>query len=873
MKQKNYLTSLIVLAFVCDQTVVAQTNVFPSTGPAGIGTTTPNVSSLLDIVSTSKGVLIPRMTKNQRDLIGSPAIGLLIYQTNSTPGFYYYDGASWTAVSPAAANRSLSNLTAPTAINKNLLPGTTNSIDVGSSANSWRNVFAKSFNLDNNTAFFAPGNNNLFAGGGNSLVTGFSNTGFGVNALPFLTSGLENTAVGLNTLFNDTSGSSNTAIGSLSMQSNTIGGFNTAVGVQALVSNTSGSYNVAVGVPSMYSNTTGSANTAVGLETMFTNTTGYSNVAVGAYALFSNTQGHNLVAVGDSALYHQSLSSINAYYNTAVGSKALYANTSGYENTALGSSSLLSNTTGKFNTALGGFALQANTTGDENTAVGLGAMNVNTTGSFNTATGGDAMTLNNTGSFNSAYGSGALHYNTTGAGNTSLGFNSNYFNSTGYSNVSVGTKALFNNTVGHNLVAVGDSALYQSSSSQLNTAIGSKTLYSNTAGSSNTAVGSSSLYSNTTGTSNVAVGNAALASAQQNSYNVGVGDSVLYKYNDSGFPDYMVAVGKDALFNNTTGYLNTAVGGYALKTNKFGYQNSALGTFADVNSNSLFNATAIGYNAIATASNQVMLGNTSVTSVIAGGSVVIVSDKRFKKNIKENVPGLEFIKLLQPVTYNYDVHALNAHISGDATRGRDASSTRNQGNPDEEAINRKEKKSYTGFIAQDVEAAANKLHYDFSGVYKPANDKDAYGLSYSDFVVPLVKAVQQLSDENDTLKKELNDIKMMIANMQNSTTAGSSSQQTSVQVVELSMLAKLEQNVPNPFKSSTTINYFLPINKGNAFINFYSSAGALLKSQKLDAEGKGLIELKTDALPSGTYQYSLIVDGKIVDTKKMVMAK
>ena len=61
----------------------------------GIGTTTPNASSILDITSTTQGVLTPRMTQVQRDLIATPATGLLIYQTNNTPGFYYYNSSAW----------------------------------------------------------------------------------------------------------------------------------------------------------------------------------------------------------------------------------------------------------------------------------------------------------------------------------------------------------------------------------------------------------------------------------------------------------------------------------------------------------------------------------------------------------------------------------------------------------------------------------------------------------------------------------------------------------------------------------------------------------------------------------------------------------
>jgi len=63
----------------------------------GIGTTTPAASSILDITSTTKGILIPRMTLAQRDAINSPATGLQIYNTNSNV-FQYYNGSSWTNV-------------------------------------------------------------------------------------------------------------------------------------------------------------------------------------------------------------------------------------------------------------------------------------------------------------------------------------------------------------------------------------------------------------------------------------------------------------------------------------------------------------------------------------------------------------------------------------------------------------------------------------------------------------------------------------------------------------------------------------------------------------------------------------------------------
>src|SRR4029078_12894801 len=64
--------------------------------------TSPDNSAMLDIKSTSKGILIPRMTVAQRTAIASPANGLLIYQTDGTTGFYFYNGIAWTPISATA---------------------------------------------------------------------------------------------------------------------------------------------------------------------------------------------------------------------------------------------------------------------------------------------------------------------------------------------------------------------------------------------------------------------------------------------------------------------------------------------------------------------------------------------------------------------------------------------------------------------------------------------------------------------------------------------------------------------------------------------------------------------------------------------------
>lgn len=73
-------------------------------GRLGVGTTAPNITSLVDLTSTSSGILIPRMTSVQRSSIVAPATGLLVYQNDGATGFYYYDGAAWARLSAAPAN-------------------------------------------------------------------------------------------------------------------------------------------------------------------------------------------------------------------------------------------------------------------------------------------------------------------------------------------------------------------------------------------------------------------------------------------------------------------------------------------------------------------------------------------------------------------------------------------------------------------------------------------------------------------------------------------------------------------------------------------------------------------------------------------------
>jgi hypothetical protein len=497
-----------------------------------------------------------------------------------------------------------------------------------------------------------------------------------------------NVAVGDSALMANT-GSRNTGIGTRALLTNYNGSNNVAVGYEALIDNSNGSYNVALGNFALRASTAGHYNTSVGAHSG-ANNSGSCNTTLGAFANQYST-GSNNIAIGHSAL----ISNGSGSSNIAIGNKAYYSNYSKSGNIAIGDSTLFTNGLGSTmpvhgtrNVAVGYKTLYNNTTGNRNVALGSYAMTTNTTGYDNVGLGHDALLNNTEGDFNTSVGAGAMRNNTLGDRNTAFG-----------------NEALTTNTIGEGCVAVGFNTLKNTTGND-NMAIGREAAFSTEGGHSNSASGSYALRLNVNGSTNS-------------------------------------AFGFNALYANVSGNSNTSVGVSSLDANTTGNFNTALGHSAFGSGSGFSNSTAIGYNTQISSSAQVRIGNSSVSSIGGFTNWSNVSDSRVKTNIQENVPGLDFIDQLRPITYQLDLDAI-ADIIGTDPEGR---------LPELEAL--KEAEIQTGFIAQEVETAAHALGYDFHGVDKPVNGQGHYGLRYAEFTVPLVKAVQELSAQNKALKDQL----------------------------------------------------------------------------------------------------------------------
>lgn len=229
-----------------------------------------NPSAMLDVNSQSKGLLIPRMTKGEREAIASPAHGLIIYQTEGGPeGIYVYDGVQWVAY--VAGDAGLNVALGPRALDS----------DNGGSANIAIGFAALQIN------------------------GGHDNLAIGSQALDSTLFGDDNIAIGRKAMYQNQDGSDNIAIGRHALRNNAYGQENIAIGLDALGGGLGfGKQNVAIGTGALSSAMgTDKRNTGIGAFALLNNT-GDENTAVGDSALRSATDGNRLTAIGFRADVH-----------------------------------------------------------------------------------------------------------------------------------------------------------------------------------------------------------------------------------------------------------------------------------------------------------------------------------------------------------------------------------------------------------------------------------------------------------------------------------------------------------------------------------------------------------------------------------------
>ena len=179
-----------------------------------------------------------------------------------------------------------------------------------------------------------------------------------------------------------------------------------------------------------------------------------------------------------------------------------------------------------------------------------------------------------------------------------------------------------------------------------------------------------------------------------------------------------------------------------------------------------------------------------------------------------------------------------------------------------------------GIIAQEMKEIApytigSFVYQDDLGNKTEYLNYDGNAVTY--IIINAIKEQQEIiENQNEKLTKiqsEIEELKLMIQNN------GMNQKLSTVKLEgEISKGIILNQNEPNPFTESTTITYFIPDNVINAQLLIYDYTGELVKEVKVE-RGLGEIKVFASDLSSGIYSYSLIAEGQVISTKKMILVK
>jgi hypothetical protein len=565
------------------------------------------------------------------------------------------------------------------------------------------------------------GNNNI-AIGNNALVKDSISLNMKSNLI----------AIGDSSLFFGGIGNGSIALGSRSLTNFKYGyGSSIAIGIRSINKAIYNERNLAIGEDAMAIVDSGSRNVAIGYGSINKVRFPKDNVVIGYLAASTNYVGYEQIFNKNVAIGSMALASGDGEYNIAIGYSAL--------KTKIGIQPR------SYNIAIGDSALSTNQA-NENIAIGSKAMAVNSLGYKNISIGNNSL-FNSTTAFNNvAIGDSALHYNTTGFQNIAIGNYALLRNTTGINNTAVGNSALDSNSTGNGNTAIGTWALLKNTSGGLNTAVGRGALMINSVGFSNTAIGNYSLNVNTTGNNNTALGAASLSS------------------NTSGI--FNTSIGSTSMKCNKTGSYNLSLGYNSNNIDSFGNYNTYIGNNATSTVQNISNSSLLGNGTTVAVSNKIRFGNTAVTVIEGQVAYSFPSDKRFKFNVKDNVPGLDFIMKLKPVTYNFNTQAFDDFLTKNLP-----DSLKSSRQKDKNVFAQSSSITHTGLLAQDVEQAAKDLGYKFDGVHTPENESDNYSVAYTQFIMPLIKAVQEQQktvleqqQEINNLKRELEILRNMIKN-------------------------------------------------------------------------------------------------------------
>ncbi len=318
---------------------------------------------------------------------------------------------------------------------------------------------------------------------------------------------------------------------------------------------------------------------------------------------------------------------------------------------------------------------------------------------------------------------------------------------------------------------------------------------------------------------------------------------------------------------------NYGVQGYALDagttTGVYGESN---GTTSSIGVQGYANGTATNYGVYGNAATGA--GVLSYAGYFDGdlaytGALISIFDSMVKQNIHPITNAQAILNQVHPKVYNFDTAQYGYMYMKGGTE--------------------------YGVLAQDLQnvlpTAVKNLVQPGDSIHPPMHLK---GVDYIEFIPLLIQSNHQMDSTIQALQSQLialqnccdqrnpppNSIKHGDGGDGDNGDGGSSEKRVgtgNIHSIELSSEGStpmIFQNIPNPFNSGgTKIRYFVPDNTNNPIIAFYDEFGSRIKVFSIVETGMGELDVTATNLSSGVYSYSLIINNKVIDTKKMIFQK
>jgi hypothetical protein len=246
-------------------------------------------------------------------------------------------------------------------------------------------------------------------------------------------------------------------------------------------------------------------------------------------------------------------------------------------------------------------------------------------------------------------------------------------------------------------------------------------------------------------------------------------------------------------------------------------------------------------------------------SIATYGQLVVSSDERLKSDILPLSEQSANLYKLNAKSYKKSLPE-NKILTDERNHTDKNSGTVNSLQSSKKVVNQN---TEFGFLAQELKVVfPNLVKQDSAGYYL---------VDYIGLIPVIVETLKEQKDQIDAQKTQIDSLLTLVGKSSLTPIKLSSSLVSDIAETDILTYPVLDQNIPNPFNISTSIGFYLPSTVAIGNIYVYDMNGNQLKNFSISERGKGTVTIHGSEFSAGMYLYALVTDGKVIDTKRMIL--